>query len=82
MGMLLTSGMMAVMGGSMMIFSVISGMMAIITAVITVVQTKRDYKKDCKDRIETYKKYIENKKVEIEEQRKTEKSDLDEYSAN
>lgn len=77
MGMLLTSGMMAVMGGSMMIFSVISGMMAIITAVITVVQTKRDYKKDCKDRIETYKKYIENKKVEIEEQRKTEKSDLE-----
>lgn len=60
-GMLLTSGLMASMGGSMVIFSLISGGLAIVTAVMTSIQNKIDFKKESKERIEKYQKYADNK---------------------
>lgn len=76
-GMLLTSGMMAFMGGSMMIFSVISGVLAIVTTILTIIQGKIDFKKESKERIEKYNKYIENKEIEIQRNREQEKKDLE-----
>lgn len=64
-GMLVTSGLMASMGGSMIVFSLISGGMAIVTAVLTAIQNNEDFKKECKDRIEKYQKYADNKRLEI-----------------
>ena len=68
-GMMVASGLMASMGGTMVAFSLITGGMAIVTTVITTVQNRVDYKKQIKNRIETYNKYIEEKKDEIEESR-------------
>ena len=76
-GMLLTSGLMASMGGSMMVFSLISGGMAIVTAIITAIQNRMDFKKECKERIEKYTKYSENKQNEIKEQRDIERVALE-----
>ena len=76
-GMLLTSGLMASMGGNMVIFSVISGGMAIVTAVITAVQNNIDFKKESNERIEKYKKYVDNKRNEIIEIRNEERNKLE-----
>lgn len=43
-GMLVASGVMAFMGGAMIIFSIVSGVIAIITTVAGLVQNKKDYK--------------------------------------
>lgn len=64
-------------GGTMIIFSAVSAVSAIITAVLGVRESKKDYKKSTADRIEKYTKYIENKKTEIEDIRKCELDDLD-----
>lgn len=77
-GMLLASGLMASMGGkNMIIFSMISGGMAIVTAVLTAVQTKNDFKKASKERIEKYQKYVDNKRLEITEYRNEERDALE-----
>lgn len=76
-GMLLTSGLMASMGGRMVIFSLISGILAIVTAVMTAIQNKVDFKKECKERIEKYHKYADNKRLEITEYRNEERDALE-----
>ncbi len=76
-GMLLTSGLMASMGGNMIIFSLISGVLAIVTAIITAIQNKLDFKKESKERIEKYNKYVENKKLEITGYRNDERDTLE-----
>lgn len=76
-GMLVTSGLMASMGGSMVIFSIISGGMAIVTAVMTAIQNKADFKKESKERIEKYHKYADNKRLEITEYRNEERDSLE-----
>lgn len=76
-GMLLTSGLMASMGGSMVVFSLISGGMAIVTAVLTAAQNKAEYKKEVKERIEKYHKYADNKRLEITEHRNEERDTLE-----
>lgn len=76
-GMLLTSGLMASMGGSMVAFSLISGGMAILTAVLTAIQNKTDFKKESKDRIETYQRYADNKKLDITAYRNDERDTLE-----
>ncbi len=78
MGMLLTSGAMAMMGGGGMIaFSVLSGAMAILTAVLGFVDNKKDYKKSVEKRIDEYNRYIENKRAEIAQFRDGEKRQLE-----
>ncbi len=64
-GMLLTSGLMAFMGGSMIIFSIISGVMAIITTIAGVIQSKKDFKKKSAERVEKYNAYVARKDQEI-----------------
>ena len=76
-GMLLTSGLMASMGGTMIVFSLISGGMAIVTAILTAIQNKVDFKKESRDRIEKYRKYADNKKIEIIEYRNEERDTLE-----
>lgn len=76
-GMLVTSGLMASMGGSMVIFSLISGGMAIVTAVMTAIQSKIDFKKESKERIEKYQKYADNKRLEITGYRNEERDALE-----
>ncbi len=76
-GMLAASGIMAFMGGMMIIFSAISGGLAIITTIVGVIQNKKDFKKKTEERIIKYENYIENKRREIEEFRFQEKKDLE-----
>lgn len=77
-GMLLASAVMGFMGGTMIIFSVISGGMAIFTTIMGIKEGNKDYKLKAKDRIEKYNNYIENKEEEIEQCRKEEKEALEE----
>lgn len=77
--MMATSALMGVMGGGkMIIFSVLSGVTGIVTAVMSIVNGKKDYKKKSAERIEKYNKYIENRRLEIEELRSKEKKTLEE----
>lgn len=76
MGMLMATAVMAFMGGAMIIFSIVSGGMAIVTSIIGVIQGKREYKKDVQERIEKYNLYIEKKKKEIEKYRDEEREIL------
>lgn len=76
-GMLLMSGIMAFMGGTMMLFGIISAMMAIVTTIATIVQGKLDFKRESKERIEKYNYYIANKKEEITKIREEEKKNLE-----
>ena len=77
-GMLGASFVMASMGGSMIIFSAISGGMAIVTSIIGVIQNKKYFKKNSEERIEKYRNYIQNKRIEIENYRQKELQVLDE----
>lgn len=72
MGMLVAAIFMASRGGSMIIFSAISGVMSVVTAVMGVVEGKKEFKAKTAERIETYNAYIERKKNEIEECREEE----------
>lgn len=76
-GMLVASGAMAFMGGAMIIFSIVSGVLAIVTSIITVIQTNKDYKKECRERIIKYNAYLIKKREEIETIRETEKKVLE-----
>lgn len=79
MGMLLSSGLMSVIGGSNMIgYSVITGIVAILTSVINLGQNRKDFKKDVEDRIEKYNNYSENKEKEITTLRTEERKQLEE----
>lgn len=71
-GMLIAAGAMAFMGGTMIIFSLISCMIAIITAVVGVMEGKKEFREKTANRIEVYQKYIASKRQEIEECRNRE----------
>lgn len=77
-GMLGASAVMAFMGGTMIIFSAISGGMAILTAILGVVQNNKDFKKKSAERIDTYNTYIENKRKEVTKARDEERLGLEE----
>lgn len=77
MGMLVASGVMAFFGGAMIIMSVVSGLMAIVTSVITLRESNKDFKKNSEDRVSKYNAYITNKRAEIEKIRQAEKATLD-----
>ncbi len=73
-GMLIVAGVMAFFGGpTMLIFSGISGVMSIVTAVLGLRDSKKDYRKKSQERIEKYQKYIEHKRDEIERSRASER---------
>lgn len=76
-GMLLVSGVTAFFGGAMIIMSAVSGVMAIVTSVITLQQSKKDYKKGTEERVEKYNAYVAKKRSEIEQIRAEEKKTLD-----
>lgn len=79
MGMLIASGVMAFIGSpTMLIFSGISGVMAIVTAVIGMKEGKKEFEQKTRDRLEKYNAYISNKRVEIEQARQEERTVLEE----
>lgn len=72
MGMLVAAIFMASKGGSMIIFSAISGVMSVLTAIMGVIEGKKEFKTKTAERIDTYNAYIERKRGEIEECREEE----------
>ena len=69
---------MAFMGGTnMILFSAISGVVAIVTAILGITQGLKDYKDENEKRVDTYNKYIENKRKEIEGYRDSERKELE-----
>lgn len=79
MGMLIASGVMAFIGSpTMLIFSGISGVMAIVTAVIGMKEGKKEFEQKTRDRFEKYNAYISNKRIEIEQARQEERTVLEE----
>lgn len=78
MGMMLTSGAMAMQGGgTMIVFSVVSASMAVVTAVLGFVDNRKDYKKTLLKRTEEYNAYIARKRQEISQLRDFEKKQLE-----
>ena len=71
-GILVTAGAMAFLGGAMILFSLISSMFAIITAVLSVREAKKEFAEQIKKRREVYQSYIASKKQEIEQYRNQE----------
>ena len=81
-GMLIASGVMAVLGGFMIIMSLVSGMMAIFTSVLTIIMSNKDYKESCAQRISKYKNYITQKRAEIQQARDRERQELESIYVN
>lgn len=54
-------------GGTFVIYSVVSMGMGIIMSVVTYIQENKEYKQQWKERIESYERYLEEKKKQIEE---------------
>lgn len=78
-GMLLASGVMAFIGSpTMLIFSGISGVMAIVTAILGIREGKKEFEEKTKERLEKYNAYIANKRMEIEQARSEERAVLEE----
>ena len=77
-GMLVAAGAMAMIGtGRMILFSGITGTVAILSTIIMMVRDRKSRKEQEKSRIETYQDYIANKRREIERLRDKEKQDLE-----
>lgn len=77
---LIPSLVMVVAGLAMAAFSplmLVSSGIGVITAIISLIQSKKDYKDNSSERVEKYNKYIENKKIEIEKDRNDEKEVLE-----
>ena len=78
-GMLIAAGIMAMMGGSrMIIFSGISGGIAIFTSIMGIKEANKEYKEKTEQRIEKYNTYISKKRIEVSESRAEELKDLNE----
>lgn len=59
-------------GGSFVIYSAVSMGLGIIMSIVAFIKESRDYKKEVRERIEKYNKYIEEKKAIIEASRANE----------
>lgn len=77
-GMLISSAVMAYMGGTMIIFSAVSCAMGVVTSIAGIFEGKKDFKEKTADRIKKYNAYIEKKTKEIEGFREEERRDLEE----
>lgn len=58
-------------------FMLVSSGIGVVTAIMSLVQSKKDFKTDSAERIEKYNAYIANKKIEIENYRKEELDSLE-----
>lgn len=76
-GMLAASMIMALMGGTMIIFSAVTCAVGVISAISGSIEGRRDFKKKTKDRIKRYTAYIDAKRKEIEEYRNQEREELE-----
>lgn len=77
---LLPSAVMIIMGLAMISvspFMLVSSAVGVITAVISLIQGKKDFKDNSAERISKYENYIENKKQEIITEREKEKTSLE-----
>ena len=78
-GMLISAAVMAMLGSiTMIIFSGISGVMSVVTAVITLKTGNKEYKQEVENRKKKYSSYIERKRQEIKRCREEECSALNE----
>lgn len=78
-GMIGAAAVMAGVGGGMMIiFSAVSAVMGIITAIVGIVQGNKEFKQKEQKRQEIYTNYILNKRQEVQGYRNIEKGDLEE----
>ncbi len=78
-GMLAVSGITAMAGGGgMIIMSAISGVMAIVTSILTMRDSSKEFKKNTSERIEKYNSYVTKKKAEIQQSRAQEYAELEE----
>lgn len=59
-------------GGSFVIYSAVSMGLGVIMSIVSFVKENKDYKKETQERIDTYNKYIEEKKITIEDARSNE----------
>ena len=76
--MLITAGAMALIGGRrMIVFSVISGLTAIISSLITMVKSRKDKKEEAGKRTNQYRDYIADKRHTIEQLRAKERQELE-----
>lgn len=76
--MLLVAGVTACFGGTMIIMSAISGLMAVITTIVGIKTANKDYKENVAERLKTYNAYIEKKREEISQCRRQEQAELEE----
>lgn len=82
---LLPSGVMVVAGIAMVAvspFMLVSSALGVITAVMSIIEGKKEFKKNSEERIEKYNAYINNKRKEIEEERFKERNILEEIYVN
>lgn len=59
-------------GGSFVIYSAVSMGLGVAMSIVSFVKENKDYKKEIQERVDTYNKYIEEKKVTIEDARSNE----------
>ena len=76
--MIIVRGFMSTTGGSYIILSVCSMGLGIVTSILSFFSGRKRYKKDCKERITKYTKYIDEKKIEISTERQLELDSLNE----
>ncbi len=82
---LLPSGVMVIMGIAMVAvspFMLVSSALGIVTAIMSIVEGKKDFKKNSEDRVTKYNAYIENKKQEITTERSKEQEALEKIYIN
>lgn len=76
--MFIMAGAMATIGSTAIVMSVISGCMAVVTAVVGLLDGRKEYKEKSAQRIEKYNIYIADKENEIQNKRTKELSELSE----
>ncbi len=76
-GMIIASVAMAFFGGMMIIMSIVSGMMAIFTTIMSIREGNKEYKKKTVERVEKYNAYILKKRDEIQQCRNKELFELE-----
>lgn len=78
---LLPSGVMIIMGVAMIAvspFMLVSSALGVVTAIMSIIESKKEFKKNSAERIEKYNTYIDRKKTEIESEREKERTALEE----
>lgn len=78
---LLPSGVMIIMGVAMIAvspFMLVSSALGVVTAIMSIIESKKEFKKNSAERIEKYNIYIDRKKTEIESEREKERTALEE----